>query len=715
MFDNIRVSIKLTVGFVIVALAGAGIGLASYLGMGWMAQAAVEVHRATAIADASMEIKYAVGRDMQMLMELLTAEEEKTLDEGWKEHEGFLKIVDTFTNAITKGGVVEGNTYVASTDKQLLGKLAGTVSLRNTEILPRYKRIYELKKKEFGLLATGEDAGDQLAKVRALIAELDDQADIQSEKLIGILEDVEKLTKDTANAAEQAAKDAQSKATKWMLFVLLAVFVFSLLMGFGLTRSINKPLAQMMAAADGLAEGDVDQRLELGRKDEFGELGRSFSAMIDSMRGKANVAEQIARGNLSVDLELAGDKDVLGQAMIQMRESIEALTSDTHRLVDAAVAGRLDVRSDASRHAGAYRKIVEGMNETLDALLAPVREASAALDRLAHCDLRARCNGQYQGDHAQMTGALNTTAEALEQAIGGVADSVVQINAASSEVASGSQQAAEGAAEQASALEQTSASLEQMSGMTRQSADNAQRARALAESAKDQATDGNRVMRGMVDSMEQIRAAAEGTAQIIKDINEIALKTNLLALNAAVEAARAGDAGRGFAVVAEEVRNLALRSKDAAQRTEELIARSVKLAVAGGDVSKEVATKLEAIVSANSDVEAIVNEIASGSQEQARGIAQINSAVTQMDNVVQQSAASSEQSASASEELSAQAIELRDMVSRFQLSRQIAGAALRPGGPRLGKMKSLPSARSKGTPEPEKIIPLEHDDDFANF
>ena len=92
--------------------------------------------------------------------------------------------------------------------------------------------------------------------------------------------------------------------------------------------------------------------------------------------------------------------------------------------------------------------------------------------------------------------------------------------------------------------------------------------------------------------MAKIRASAEGTSQIIKDINEIAFQTNLLALNAAVEAARAGEAGRGFAVVAEEVRSLALRSKEAAKKTEALIRESVTQAGEGEGDGKRVTDKL---------------------------------------------------------------------------------------------------------------------------
>jgi methyl-accepting chemotaxis protein len=208
-----------------------------------------------------------------------------------------------------------------------------------------------------------------------------------------------------------------------------------------------------------------------------------------------------------------------------------------------------------------------------------------------------------------------------------------------------------------------------MAGQIKQNAENTQAGKALAKGTVDVAKKGNEAMLGMIEAMKKIKRSSEDTSAIIKDINEIAFQTNLLALNAAVEAARAGDAGRGFAVVAEEVRNLALRAKEAANKTEKLIAQSAKLADEGGGISGEVGKNLNEIVSSVGKVTDLVNEIAAASEEQSKGITQVNVAVAQMDKVVQQSAANSEESASAAEELSSQAQELASTVGRFQLAR----------------------------------------------
>ncbi len=237
-----------------------------------------------------------------------------------------------------------------------------------------------------------------------------------------------------------------------------------------------------------------------------------------------------------------------------------------------------------------------------------------------------------------------------------------QVEAAANQVAQSSQSMAEGASEQAASLEETSASLEEITAMTRQNADNARQANLTSNEAREGADKGREAMQRMASAIAKIKGSSDETAKIIKTIDEIAFQTNLLALNAAVEAARAGDAGKGFAVVAEEVRNLAQRSAEAAKNTSALIAEAQKNADNGVNVSTEVASILERIVTSSQKVTQLVGEVSAACNEQAQGIEQVNTAVAQMDKVTQSNAANSEEAASASEELSAQAKELEEMV-----------------------------------------------------
>lgn len=240
-----------------------------------------------------------------------------------------------------------------------------------------------------------------------------------------------------------------------------------------------------------------------------------------------------------------------------------------------------------------------------------------------------------------------------------------QTSAAARQVAQSGQSLAQGATEQAASLEETSASLEEMSSMTRKNADNAQQAVGLAGEAKQASQRGNEAMDRMLSAINQIQQSATETAKIIKVIDEIAFQTNLLALNAAVEAARAGEAGKGFAVVAEEVRNLAMRSAEAAKNTSTLIEQSVNHARSGVTLTSDVAEALQEITSVADKVASLIDEIAASSREQAAGIEQINTAVSQMDKVTQQTAASAEESAAASEQMSAQADELRQCAAEL--------------------------------------------------
>jgi methyl-accepting chemotaxis protein len=312
-----------------------------------------------------------------------------------------------------------------------------------------------------------------------------------------------------------------------------------------------------------------------------------------------------------------------------------------------------------------------------------------------------------------------------------------QTASAARQVSSASQTLSSGANEQAASVEETSASLEEISSMIRSTADNAEKAKALAGEAHTVAQAGSRTMVEMTQAMAGIDTSSAEVAKIVKNIDEIAFQTNILALNAAVEAARAGEAGAGFAVVADEVRSLAQRSAAAAKETADKIEAAIASSRKGSLSCAKVGESLTQIASKVSSTDALVGEIATAAREQAQGIEQINTAITQMDQVTQSNSASAEESASAAEELDAQASSLKDMVGRL---RQLVGGAPTVSAPAPSPVRashvtvfsSQPAARPQPRPQPHKsigagqrkAIPMpgdakpaaeDDDDNFKNF
>jgi methyl-accepting chemotaxis protein len=392
----------------------------------------------------------------------------------------------------------------------------------------------------------------------------------------------------------------------------------------------------------------------------------------------SNCLRKMAQGDLSLMLDVAvGDNDTaearknflsIVDATAECAKAVKSLVNDATMLSEAAVEGRLDTRADASKHQGDFRKIVEGVNETLDAVLDPVKEAREVLERIAERDLTTRVKGAFKGDHARLTEAINRAVENLDTSLHQVNIASDQVASASAQIGTGSQALAQGASEQASSLEEISSSLQEMASMTKQNTGNAIEARGLTENTKQTTNKGVDSMNRLSDAVKAIKSSADQTAKIVKTIDEIAFQTNLLALNAAVEAARAGEAGKGFAVVAEEVRNLAMRSAEAAKNTANLIEESSRNADNGVSLNQEVLRNLSEINSEVNKVSEMMAEIAAGSEQQSQGIDQINTAVEQMNQLTQHNAANSEESASAAQQLGSQAQELRQMVETFMLS-----------------------------------------------
>lgn len=200
-----------------------------------------------------------------------------------------------------------------------------------------------------------------------------------------------------------------------------------------------------------------------------------------------------------------------------------------------------------------------------------------------------------------------------------------------------------GASQQASTVEETSASIEEIASMTKRNADNAGQADNIMKDANKVVEQANDSMTELTTCMREISKASEETSMIIKTIDEIAFQTNLLALNAAVEAARAGEVGAGFAVVAEEVRNLALRSAEAARNTQGMIENTVEKIAQGAELVGGTNEAFADVAERSKKATELVAEIAISSQEQAQGIEQVTKALAEMDETTQQNAAQAEE------------------------------------------------------------------------
>ena len=420
-------------------------------------------------------------------------------------------------------------------------------------------------------------------------------------------------------------------------------------------------------------------------------FGNSVNQILDAVIGPLNVAadyvDNIAKGHIPERITdtYNGEFNILINNLNTCIDAVNALVIDANMLSVAAVEGRLTTRADATKHQGDFRKIVEGVNNTLDGIILPVNEAMEVLAAMEMGDLTQTMNGVYKGE-------LNDFKDTINNTIGKISQVISEVNAAASNIASASEQVSataqsmsQATSEQAASVEETSASIEQMSASINQNTENAKVTDGMAAQASSDAVKGGDAVKHTVSAMKSI-------AGKIGIIDDIAYQTNLLALNAAIEAARAGEHGKGFAVVAAEVRKLAERSQVAAQEIGELATSSVEMAESAGKL-------LDTIVPSIKKTSDLVQEISAASEEQSAGAGQINTAMEQINKVTQHNASSSEQLAATSEEMSEQAAQLQDLMSFFS----------------VGDSRPVAKSQAFVKTAPKKTMPAKHAFNEAEF
>ena len=380
----------------------------------------------------------------------------------------------------------------------------------------------------------------------------------------------------------------------------------------------------------------------------------------------------------SIDGELTNYKAVWAeQARLseQLTEKAQDLTNNIQSLFDQQQRLVFDVviKAEWLMSTVALTGIVIGILLALGitvSITRPLTETLHVAEQIARGDLTSTLTSSRRDEPGLLMQAVSTMNDNLKSIIHDVRDGVESVARSSTEIAAGNMDLSSRTEQQSAAVIEIAASMEQLTSTVAMNAESATHARTLSEEASEHASKGSEISQQVIETMKNVRLSSHRISEITTVINSIAFQTNILALNAAVEAARAGDQGKGFAVVAAEVRNLAQRSAQSAKEIEGLINESVVFVDNGFTLVEGAGDAMANIEHSVVRVRDIMNEIATATDEQSRGITQIAQAMTELDTTTQQNAALVEESSAAASSLEDQAVQLEKVVSIFRVSHE---------------------------------------------
>jgi methyl-accepting chemotaxis protein len=453
-----------------------------------------------------------------------------------------------------------------------------------------YRRVLVLRREQ-GLEAAVQEVqsgrGDRLvAETRKLMQEM------QSEEMA--------LLKGRTDEASERARHAQLV----VVYGTIAAFALMAVTGWLITVDISRPLKNICHVAEQLADGDMSADLQSNsRSDEIGTLSRAFNRMIQSLRGMADAAQLIAAGDLRASVTPQSEHDVLGKAFSSMTENLRSMTRE------------------------------------------------------------------------------------LSEGVAVLASSASEILASTTQVASGSAQTAAAVSQTTATVEEVKQTIQVSTDKARSVSDTAQRTTQVSQGGRKAVEDSiasiDRIhehMDSIAQSIVRLSEQSQAIGEIIATVKDFAEQSNLLAVNAAIEAAKAGEHGKGFSVVAQEVKSLAEQSRQATAQVRSIlgdIEKATSAAViaaeqggkaveAGVRLSGEAGESIRSVAESIETAARAAAQIAASAQQQAVGMDQVAQAMHNINHASAQNVASTQQTEKAAKNLHELGRRLQQLVDQYQ-------------------------------------------------